>query len=353
MASEFDVQNVLGGFQSLSRGLEPYAEEERQNKARNRPLTDYEAQLGEQLNAALQRGISPEQFAAHVKLGVPLPDATPQPAQGMPTTSGGLAPTPIPSAMSTNAQTVEQGMQPRRIPQTSMAGPGTGFQPSPVSQLPPQTQPSRGPRTAGDMAALQQAISHAGALGQIGARDTSQDKWERLMATLASKEKVAEGGQTIRREGLDEKKRQFDETLKFKEGELRQRWQEKMAALQNRLSTFNAKTASDWEIKLLQLDQKDLATLRSEASRLLTGFTKVTQDPDVQAGVKKIEAQISHAEEALKQKLTEYRDSRKGGVETSTQTGTTIQTQQGPQRVRMKDGSIWERNPDGSARRVQ
>lgn len=233
MPSNLDL--ILGGAQSAAQSLQPAADSQRAEEARNKPLSPYEKALGLVMSGKL----NPREAAVRVKMGLPLPEEgmpgqqpapqqtppgnqgpqqqpppqyqprniqeseQPEASYGMPRQGialpppdegrsfgyqgmgGGQAPNPWESELGRRTRTP---LGPQGAPSPmGMSGPAQGGQ-YPVPQYQsaaPQQQSIPGPQTRGDMQALQTSAPFIKAAGA----DTSDDKLLRAFISANSRER--------------------------------------------------------------------------------------------------------------------------------------------------------------------
>lgn len=303
-----DVNMVLGAFQTLGRGMQPYVDEQFQDRARNRELSPYEKWLGKAVSGQLPVDIAVKNAQLEMA-GHQIPDQLPglespmpgQPMPQVPNQPGVATPQQGLSSMSAAPQGVAnmaaqtpyqpQGLGSNRIQQVS--GPvGQGMQqPQGLGAMP------QSPQTAGDM----QALAQFG--GMMRPRGKTQEELmmellkeqgrnNRNTQNVGSRENIAGGKLAVQ-------DNQYNQTLQFKVADLQQRWQEALLRADTAMRAVSSRTGSSERIQAARIAAgREASNLRTMAMTFMTD-PYLMQDVQARGLVQKLAAELESRAQLL------------------------------------------------------
>ena len=293
MASQDDVNRIMGGFGAAAQGLSPWIKRQQEEEERNTPLSGYEKWLGQVLSGQM----SPEEAAVHAKLeaqgqsaapapggmgGAPTQPQQPQQAQGP-----GLGMPPIGPA--------PQGPDPRfdlqdygPMPTQGPAQPRMGLdaQPPRPPQAPAQT-PGQGlgaPQTRGDMQSLMGAApflqrSDSNQMRLDIERLKEQGRNTRHGNSIDFRAGEGTANREVQQDRTNVQAQQFEQQMQFKRAELSQRWQEALLRAQSALRNASMRSGSNEKIAAARVQATREASRLRAIAQEVQSIAYTAKDP--------------------------------------------------------------------------
>lgn len=281
-----NAEMIQQGFGAVGESLNQRDALKRQETERNRPLSGAQKWLAHMAAGRL----TPKQAAIAFKLE----------QQGHSIAE--------PGGPSGGMQPPDEGLQ---APAPVAAQAGT---PAPPQMAPPQPGLSAGGapefQTQDDFNSLMKAAPFLHGL----AAESPEDKMQRLMLTLSSRERMgtaAEEGRNTRasasEEGkstrmdtrLEARKGEKDAELKYKYDALESKHQDFLARLEQMKHDLQIRGSQAVTVARISAAQRDLANLRNDSAKIRTSLTGLTGDPAAIGQAEQYESQLSQAEQQL------------------------------------------------------
>lgn len=277
MASDQDVNLILGGFQSASQGLAPLAREQLAERERARPLSPYEKWLGKAMSGQLDV----QTAATNAKLeaqGHTIPDTSPGIGQQ------GAQIQPMLAAQATQQPVPQYGYSPNNVGLSASAIPQAEQQPQlqqgMMSQVSGQSTPPipsgmLAPETAGDMQSL--LAAHSFLPRKPSMEEMEFRRWQEEQRNNRS----AASNQTKRDEGAanrGSREQISQQRIDFARDQLKQHWDETILRLQNRLQAVQMARTSGEKIALLKAMIQDYNGAERTTADILNTTPYLAQD---------------------------------------------------------------------------